>query len=33
MLHADDAYKYKAEKGLDTILLPKLNRFDKFYGR
>ena len=30
MIHADNVYKYKAEKRLDTILLPELRRFDKF---
>lgn len=29
MLYADSYYKYKAEKGLETILLPNLNWFDK----
>lgn len=30
MLYADSYYKYKAEKGLYTILLPELSRLDKF---
>lgn len=30
MIRADNIYKYKAEKGLDTILLPELRGFDKF---
>lgn len=29
MLYADSYYKYKAEKGLTTILLPQINWFDK----
>lgn len=30
MLYADDYYKYKAEKGLETILLPDLTKFNIF---
>lgn len=30
MIYADNVYKYKIEKGQDTIFLPKLSRFDKF---
>ena len=29
MLYADSCYKYKAEKGFETVFLPKLNWFDK----
>lgn len=30
MLYADNYYKYTAEKGLITFLLPELSKFDKF---